>query len=88
MRALRSGDLNPLCQALSGPPRENKFPDDKAETAIDKQVIANLADQGNLPCDGMSFTDALPEDWAALDRCRERDECWDKLVALGLTKEM
>jgi len=57
-------------------------------TAIDKQVIANLADQGNLPCDGMSFTDALPEDWAALDRCRERDECWDKLVALGLTKEM
>jgi len=57
-------------------------------TSLDQQVIGNLANSGSLPCDGAQFTDAQPEEWMNLDRCRERDECWDKLVALGLTKEM
>jgi thymidylate synthase (FAD) len=53
-------------------------------TRLDCEVIARLAASGRLPGNENDFTAAGDPAWAALERCRERDECRDKLVHLGL----
>ena len=55
-------------------------------TRLDREVIGRLAAAGRLPADEADFLQAQDPEWAALSRCRERDECRDKLVRLGLLR--
>lgn len=54
---------------------------------LDRGVIARLAAAGRLPADETAFLAAQDPDWANLQRSRERDECREKLIRLGLMKE-
>lgn len=56
-------------------------------TRLDREVIARLASRGGLPAGEEQFLAAQPADWASLNRCRERDECREKLRRLGLFAE-
>ena len=53
-------------------------------TRLDREVIARLATAGRLPATETDFIAAGDPAWARLSRCRERDECRDKLVQLSL----
>jgi len=56
-------------------------------TRLDRGVIARLAAQSSgkgLPASRADFLAAQDATWQGLERCRERDECLDKLVSLGL----
>jgi thymidylate synthase (FAD) len=56
-------------------------------TRLDRELIARLVAQagaGGFPASHQAFLAAQDPSWKDLDRCRERDECLDKLVALGL----
>ncbi|MFM8284874.1 MAG: FAD-dependent thymidylate synthase [Planctomycetaceae bacterium] len=53
-------------------------------TRLDQEVIRRLA--GKTPATETDFLAAQDPSWAGLARCRERDECRDKLVALGLLR--
>jgi thymidylate synthase (FAD) len=56
-------------------------------TRLDREVIARLAASGNVPADDAAFLAAGDPTWAGLQRCRERDECREKLVRLRLLRE-
>ena len=55
-------------------------------TRLDREVIRRLAARrgGALPASHAEFLAAQDPSWRDLARCRERDECLDKLVDLGL----
>ena len=56
-------------------------------TKLDREVIGRLVARSRstgLPADRDGFLAAQDPAWAALERSRERDECLEKLVALGL----
>lgn len=53
-------------------------------TRLDREVIKLLSLNKNLPCTEENFLTAANSIWAGLTRCRERDECRDKLIRLGL----
>ncbi len=53
---------------------------------LEQQVVARLAAAGKLPADEQAFLAAQDPSWAPLSRCRERDECREKLVKLGLLR--
>jgi thymidylate synthase (FAD) len=53
-------------------------------TRLDREVIARLAAAGRLVATEDDFLAAGDPAWAGLERCRERDECRDKLIHLGL----
>ena len=55
-------------------------------TRLDREVIASLARSGNIPADEDAFLEAQAPAWAKLRRCRERDECREKLVSLGIVR--
>jgi thymidylate synthase (FAD) len=58
-------------------------------TRLDQEVIRRLvtgAGRGGLPADRDAFLAAQDPTWAALERCRERDECLAKLQSLGLVQ--
>ena len=55
-------------------------------TRLDRETIVRLARQGRVPADEESFLSAQDPAWAKLKRCRERDECREKLTLLGLLK--
>ena len=58
-------------------------------TKLDREVIQRLAARSvkhGLPAAHADFMAAQDPAWAALERCRERDECMDKLVTLGLVR--
>ena len=56
-------------------------------TRLDREVIRRLAGAGAVPADRTAFLAAQDPSWSGLDRCRERDECWAKLLGLGLVAE-
>ena len=56
-------------------------------TRLDRGVIARLAAAGRLPANESDFLAAQDPAWINLERSRERDECREKLVRLGLMKE-
>jgi len=56
-------------------------------TRLDREVIRRLAASGAVPADREAFLAAQDPTWHGLERCRERDECWGKLAALGLVTE-
>jgi thymidylate synthase (FAD) len=51
---------------------------------LDREVVARLVASGALPADEARFLAAGDPNWAGLARCRERDECREKLARLGL----
>ncbi len=51
---------------------------------LDQEVIRNLAQAGRLPAHEEDFWKAQHPQWAQQARCRERDECREKLRRLGL----
>jgi len=55
-------------------------------TRLDQGVIMRLAGAGMIPADEDQFLAAQDPTWAQLSRCRERDECRDKLVRLGILR--
>ncbi len=56
-------------------------------TRLDRHVISQLASAGKVPATEADFLAAQPEAWAKLQRCRERDECREKLVKLNLLSQ-
>lgn len=56
-------------------------------TRLDREVIRRLAGAGAVPADRAAFLAAQDPSWSGLERCRERDECWAKLLGLGLVAE-
>ncbi len=56
-------------------------------TRLERGVIARLAAAGNLPADEAQFLAAQDPAWAGLPHSRERDECREKLLRLGLMRE-
>jgi thymidylate synthase (FAD) len=54
---------------------------------LEQGVVARLAAAGRFPAEEADFLAAQDASWAALARCRERDECRAKLVRLGLLHE-
>jgi thymidylate synthase (FAD) len=53
---------------------------------LERGVIARLAAAGKVPACEEEFLAAQDLSWTALARCRERDECREKLVDLGLVR--
>ena len=56
-------------------------------TKLDRGVITRLVAQSGskgMPASRTDFLAAQDPSWHGLERCRERDECLDKLVSLGL----
>jgi thymidylate synthase (FAD) len=53
---------------------------------LEQGVIARLAGKSSLPADEAAFLAAQDPSWAGHPRCRERDECREKLRTLGLMK--
>ncbi len=56
-------------------------------TSLDREVIVRLSQAGQVPATEAQFLEAQPEEWKALQRCRERDECREKLTMLGMLRE-
>jgi thymidylate synthase (FAD) len=55
-------------------------------TRLDRGVIERLAREGKIPAGEEDFLSAQDPAWADLARCRERDECREKLVVLGILR--
>ena len=56
-------------------------------TRLEQGVIARLAAAGRIPADESAFLLAADPAWAGLARCRERDECREKLIRLRMVQE-
>ncbi|MDO5553695.1 MAG: FAD-dependent thymidylate synthase [Planctomycetia bacterium] len=56
-------------------------------TRLDQEVITRLTAVGKIPASRSDFMAACDESWQDLDRCRERDECFDKLARLGIVAD-
>lgn len=56
-------------------------------TRLDRGVIARLAAAGHVPATAEQFMAAQDDAWRGLERCRERDECREKLLNLGVVCE-
>ncbi len=55
-------------------------------TRLDQEVISRLSLAGQVPATTEQFLAAQDPAWAALERCRERDECLEKLRLLGIVR--
>ena len=55
-------------------------------TRLEKGVITRLAEKGILPANEEQFLAAGDPSWQGLRRCRERDECREKLIRLGIVE--
>ena len=55
-------------------------------TRLEQGVLARLVAEGKVPADDAAFLAAGDPSWAGLTRCRERDECREKLVRLGVVR--
>jgi thymidylate synthase (FAD) len=56
-------------------------------TRLDREIVARLAAAGRLPAAESVFLAAQDPSWIPLDRCRERDECREKLARMGLLRD-
>jgi thymidylate synthase (FAD) len=57
----------------------------KLDRGVIQRLVAQAGSQG-LPASQEGFLAAQDPSWQSLERSRERDECLQKLVALGLVK--
>ena len=56
-------------------------------TRLDSQVIQRIAATGKSPVTVDEFLALGDPSWQGLQRCRERDECLEKLQFLGLVEK-
>jgi thymidylate synthase (FAD) len=56
----------------------------RLEREIICRLVERLAASGKLPAREEDFLAVQEESWAGMTRCRERDECREKLIQLGL----
>lgn len=56
-------------------------------TRLDCEVISRLVSGGHVPADEKAFFEAQDPSWRELTRCRERDECLEKLKRLGIVRD-
>jgi len=56
-------------------------------SALDQGVIQRIAQTGQVPASEETFLQCQDPVWAGLTRCRERDECREKLQRLGVVCE-
>ena len=54
---------------------------------LDQDVIRRLAEHNAIPATSEQFFDAQYPAWQGLERCRERDECLEKLKRIGIVTE-
>lgn len=54
---------------------------------LDQAVVKRLAEKGKIPASREEFLEEQEPDWTKLERCRERDECYEKLKKLGLVRD-
>lgn len=57
-----------------------------ALSRLDQEVIRRLVERGHLPASEAEFLECQDPSWQGLSRCRERDECMEKLRKLGLLR--
>ena len=57
-----------------------------ALTRLEQEIVARLVSTGAIPASESAFLAAGDPSWANLTRCRERDECREKLVRLGIVR--
>ncbi len=55
-------------------------------TRLDQEVISRLSLAGHVPATSEQFLAAQDPVWTPLERCRERDECREKLQRLGIVQ--
>ena len=55
-------------------------------TRLEQEIIARLAALSAIPAGEPAFLAAGDPSWASMTRCRERDECREKLARLGIVK--
>ncbi|MHB1036002.1 MAG: FAD-dependent thymidylate synthase [Pirellulales bacterium] len=55
-------------------------------TRLDREVVRRLAAAGHVAASEEDFLAAQDPAWAGVVRCRERDECREKLVRLGIVR--
>jgi thymidylate synthase (FAD) len=53
---------------------------------LERGVARRLCAAGGIPADEAAFLAAQDPSWTSLERCRERDECREKLRGLGLLR--
>ncbi|MDR2345233.1 MAG: FAD-dependent thymidylate synthase [Planctomycetaceae bacterium] len=53
---------------------------------LDKNVIIRLTQTGNIPATREQFLNAQDPSWQKLERCREREECCEKLQKLNIVQ--
>ena len=53
-------------------------------TRLDQEVIARLSASGHVPATPEQFLAAQDPVWKEMERCREREECREKLQQLGI----
>lgn len=51
---------------------------------LEQQMITQLAANGSIPANKEQFLAVCDTTWKDLARCRERDECFEKLIRLGI----
>ncbi|MDR1290247.1 MAG: FAD-dependent thymidylate synthase [Planctomycetaceae bacterium] len=51
---------------------------------LDQGVITRLAQTGNIPATRDQFLAAQDQSWQNLERCREREECYEKLQRMNI----
>jgi len=53
---------------------------------LEQRVVQRLSHGGTIPATQEQFFAAQDPAWQELERCRERDECYEKLRCLGIVK--
>jgi len=54
---------------------------------LERGVIQRLSQGGAIPATREQFLVVQDDSWKELERCRERDECYDKLRGLGIVRD-
>ena len=61
--------------------------DSMSLTRLEQEVISHLSRNTTVPATEEQFLASQPLEWKDLARCRERDECFEKLKKLGIVKQ-
>jgi len=53
---------------------------------LEQEIVRRLAHNGTIPATQEQFLAVQDPAWSELERCRERDECYEKLCRLGIVR--
>jgi len=54
---------------------------------LEQKVVQRLSQGGTIPATLEQFLAVQDDSWKVLERCRERDECYEKLCQLGIVRQ-